>query len=151
MKLTWGNPMKLTRLRRVRNKIVADLIVARDEFDAADRKLMAAQAETIRHVEAVLKIYVPLKNAVSDADWSIKRVVRVKPVNNGANLEVTLHSPIYVEIYGQQMETFKESFWKIPSWMVGSTPDRIQQGLIDQLAEQSLRYQVADNVDTEAE
>ena len=78
-------------------------------------------------------------------------MVRVKPVNNGANLEVTLHTPIYMEIYGQQMETFKESFWKIPSWMVGSTPDRIHQGLVDQLAEQSLRYQVAVDVESEAE
>ena len=70
--------MPFTRRRRVKNAVVSKFLTASDELSAAQVALDSAYAELLRETKKVYNIFVPLKNEVSDTDWSTKTISKVK-------------------------------------------------------------------------
>jgi hypothetical protein len=122
--------MTLLRRSRIQNSTVSKYKAAKKEFEEQKRFYDRAYADLIRAANIVLKQYVPLKNQVSDVDWSQKKIVRVKLVHNSK----------YVELTMSHNESLKESFWKFPAWMIEADRDRTIEGLKQQIAEQGKKY-----------
>ena len=126
--------MALVRRRRVKNKTVSKFLTARDSFQEAKIELEVVYAEFMRDANKIFKIFVPLKNAVSDQDWSGKRISKLKVTRAGRTIELTL-------VYN--IENSRESYWEFPTWMIGAETDRITDGIQEMLREQGLKYQKA--------
>lgn len=124
--------MALKVLYRVRDNSVAQYKLAKKEYDNAKIYHDKAYAKLIRSAKTVLSLYVPLKNAVSDVDWSEKKITRVKLANKGKNIELALVH----RVDGVSRETY----WKFPSWMMGADKDKVVEGLKQQIEEQGKKY-----------
>ena len=127
--------MPFTRRRRVKNAVVSKFLTANDELSAAQVALDSAYAELLRETKKVYNIFVPLKNEVSDTDWSTKTISKVKATKSGRVIEVKLQN---------KTEPNKESYWEFPAWMIGASDDRITDGIQEMLTEQGLQYKTAD-------
>ena len=119
-------------LYRVRDNSVMQYKLAKKEYDNAKIYHDKAYAKLLRSAKAVLRLYVPLKNAVSDNDWSSKKITRVKLANKSKNIELTLIDTVN--------GVSKETYWKFPSWMMGADKDKVVEGLQQQIEEQGKKY-----------
>lgn len=123
--------MALKLRSRIQNSVVAKYKAAKKELEEQKRFHDRAYASLIRAANTVLKYYVPLKNEVSDVDWSMKKIVRAKLVHNSKYIELTLN---------HHSDPSKESYWKFPAWMIDADRDRVIEGLKQQVAEQGKKY-----------
>lgn len=132
--------MALVRQRRVKNKTVFKFLTAKNEHQAAKIAFDSAYAELMREAKRVFKIFVPLKNAVSDRSWSGKQISKLKVTRAGKAIELTL-------VYN--IENSRESYWEFPAWMIGADADRITAGVQEMLHEQGLKYNAIEDKSNE--
>ena len=123
--------MALKLRSRIQNSVVAKYKAAKNEFEEQKRFYDRSYAALIRAANTVLKSYVPLKNEVSDVDWSMKKIVRAKLVHNSKYIKLTLN---------HHSDPSKESYWKFPAWMIDADRDRVIEGLKQQIVEQGKKY-----------
>lgn len=127
--------MKLIRKSRIvrKNHIIASYLERKEEYDESKRSYDSAYTKLVAEATRVLKLYVPLKNAVSDRNWSGKVISKLKVTKSGRVIDLVLHQS---GSYGYE----HESFWEFPSWMIGAAEDRIIEGLKKIIEEDSQRF-----------
>lgn len=125
---------KLIRQSRIvrKNQVLSTFVERKAEYEEAKIYFDSAYAKLKVEADKVLKLYVPLKNAVSNVNWDRKCITAIKISNGGKMIEVTL-------IENGTYDDHK-SFWKFPAWMIGSTSDRIIEGLNIIIEEDSKRF-----------
>lgn len=127
--------MALIRKSRIvrKNQMLAAFLERKEEYDEAKRTYDASYAKLVAEATRVLKLYAPLKNAVSDRNWNGKIINKLKVTKSGRVIDLVLHQS---GSYGYE----HESFWEFPSWMIGATDDRIVEGLQKIIEEDSVRF-----------
>ena len=111
------------RSRLVRkNQLLSAFVERQAEYTEAKAAFTSAYDKLVAEANRILKLYVPLKNAVSDRKWDGKRIVSVKLTKSARVIELVLNT-------NSSFGYTHESFWEFPSWMIGATDDRIVEGL----------------------
>jgi hypothetical protein len=125
--------MKLIRQSRVvrKNQLLSAFVERQAEYKEAKTAYESAYAKLKDEATRVLKLYVPLKHAVSDRNWSGKYITDIKIANGGKTVELTLEYNI---------ENSVMSYWKFPSWMIGADTDRIVEGLTQIIEDDRQRF-----------
>ena len=120
------------RGRAVRkNQLLSAFVERQEEYKEAKTAYESAYTKLKAEATRVLKLYVPLKHAVSDRDWSSKYITALKIANGGKTVELTLEYNI---------ENSMVSYWKFPSWMIGASEERIVEGLKQIIEEDGRRF-----------
>lgn len=109
--------IRQSRLAR-NNKVLSTFVERFAEYKEAKTAYDSAYAKLKTEAQVILKFYVPLKNAVSNRNWNRKYIKGIKIANAGKMVELTLSEGLDDVTY-----------WKFPSWMIGSTTERIVEGL----------------------
>lgn len=127
--------MKLVRKSRAarKNQIIATYLERKEEYDEAKRIYDSAYAAIATEATRVLKLYAPLKNAVSDRNWNGKFIKKLKVTKSGRVIDLVLGQ---TGSYGYEHETY----WEFPSWMIGAADDRIIEGLKKIIEEDGQRF-----------
>lgn len=127
--------MKLVRQSRAvrKNQLLASFLERQAEFAEAKTAYDSAYAKLKAEATRVLKLYVPLKNAVSDRNWSNKTIDKISVKKSGRVIELELYLS---SRYGCE----HVSYWEFPSWMIGSTDERIVEGLKQIIEEDGKRF-----------
>lgn len=125
----------MTRLvrqsRAVRkSQVLSDFVERKAELQEATVDYDKAYTKLNLEATRVLRLYAPLKNAVSNRDWSRKHIKNIKITNMGKMIELALCVDFYSQI----------SYWRFPSWMIGSTDERIVEGLKKIIQEDAERF-----------
>lgn len=127
--------MKLVRQSRAvrKNQVLASFLERQAEYAEAKTAYDSAYAKLKAEANRVLKLYAPLKNAVSDRNWSIKTIDKISVKKSGRIIELELYQS---SRYGYE----HLSYWEFPSWMIGASEDRIVEGLKQIIEEDSKRF-----------
>lgn len=127
--------MKLVRQSRIvrKNQLLSSFVERQAEYAEAKTAYDTAYAKLKAEATRVLKLYAPLKNAVSDRDWSNKTIDKIKVTKSGRVIELELYLS---SRYGYE----HVSYWEFPSWMIGSTDERIVEGLKQIIEEDGQRF-----------
>lgn len=112
-----------------RNRTLASFIERQDEYKEAKTAYESAYEKLKSEATRVLKLYAPLKNAVSDRNWSNKVIDKLKVKKSGRVIELELHQS------GDHV-----SYWEFPSWMIGANTDTIVEGLNKIIEEDRQRF-----------
>ena len=125
--------MKVVHRSRVvrKNQLLSAFVDRQEEYKESKTAYESAYAKLKAEATRVLKLYAPLKHAVSDRNWSGKYITALKVANGGKTVELTLEYNI---------ENSVVSYWKFPSWMIGADTDRIVQGLTQIIEEDRQRF-----------
>ena len=120
------------RGRAVRkNQLLSAFVERQAEYKEAKTAYESAYAKLKAEATRVLKLYVPLKHAVSDRNWLDKYITAIKIANGGKTVELTLEYNI---------ENSVVSYWKFPTWMIGADTDRSVEGLTQIIEEDSRKF-----------
>jgi hypothetical protein len=126
--------MKVVHRSRVvrKNQLLSAFVDRQEEYKEAKTAYESAYAKLKAEATRVLKLYAPLKNAVSDRNWDGKRIVSAKLTKSARVIELVLNTN---GSYGYT----HESFWEFPSWMIGADTDRIVDGLKQIIQDDGIR------------
>lgn len=128
-------PRMFRQSRIVRkNQVLSSFVERKTELEEATASYKKAYAKLESEANRVLQLYIPLKNAVSTRRWNGKKITKIKIANGGKTIELTLYEH---GSYGYE----HESYWKFPAWMVGSTTERITEGLKKIIDEDKARFE----------
>lgn len=116
-----------------KNQVLSNFVERKAELKEATIDYEKAYDKLKVEAKRILDLYVPLKNAVSTSRWNNKKIENIKVKNGGKTIELSLATS---GMYGYD----HRSYWKFPSWMIGSTDERIVEGLNKIIQEDATRF-----------